>query len=166
MNMLPKLTLLALVFGFTGFAGADTLDMDGTDAMNGSVGPASGFCYLCLGSPADRHEECQHLPRHPSGSPRRDCRIASVANQPARRAHRLAWPPLPSRLLVRPGGTRVDSGVDRIGSVTACRRRRSRVSSPRRLPGDPRSHQTSSRLDRSQSGHHMARHLLQPRGQK
>jgi hypothetical protein len=42
MNMLRKLTLLALVFGFTGFASADTLDMDGTDAMNGSVGPASG----------------------------------------------------------------------------------------------------------------------------
>jgi hypothetical protein len=42
MNRLPKLTLLALVFGFAGFAGADTLDMDGTDAMNGSVGPASG----------------------------------------------------------------------------------------------------------------------------
>ena len=43
MNMLRKLTLLALVFGFTGFAGADTLDMDGTDATNGSVGPASGM---------------------------------------------------------------------------------------------------------------------------
>jgi hypothetical protein len=42
MNMLRKLTLLALVFGFAGFAAADTLDMDGTDAMNGSVGPASG----------------------------------------------------------------------------------------------------------------------------
>ncbi len=43
MNMLRKLTLLALVFGFTGFAGADTLDMNGTDAMSGSVGPASGM---------------------------------------------------------------------------------------------------------------------------
>lgn len=43
MNVLRKLTLLALVFGFTGFAGADTLDMDGTDAMQGSVGPASGL---------------------------------------------------------------------------------------------------------------------------
>ena len=42
MNMLRKLTLLALVFGFAGFAGADTLDMDGTDAATGSVGPASG----------------------------------------------------------------------------------------------------------------------------
>ncbi len=43
MNMLRKLTLLALVFGFTGFAGADTLEMDGTDARQGSVGPASGL---------------------------------------------------------------------------------------------------------------------------
>ena len=42
MNSLRKLTLLALVFGFTGFAGADTLEMDGTDAASGSVGPASG----------------------------------------------------------------------------------------------------------------------------
>jgi hypothetical protein len=42
MNTLPKLTLLALVIGFAGFAGADTLDMDGTDAINSSVGPASG----------------------------------------------------------------------------------------------------------------------------
>jgi len=42
MNKLRKLTLLALVFGFTGFAGADTLQMDGTDAASGSVGPAGG----------------------------------------------------------------------------------------------------------------------------
>jgi hypothetical protein len=42
MNMLRKLTLLALVFGFAGLAGADNLDMDGTDSANGSVGPASG----------------------------------------------------------------------------------------------------------------------------
>jgi hypothetical protein len=43
MNMLRKLTLLALVFGFAGFAGADTLEMDGTDAATGSVGPTSGL---------------------------------------------------------------------------------------------------------------------------
>ena len=42
MNMLRKLTVLALVFGFTGLAGAQNLDMDGTDNTNGSVGPASG----------------------------------------------------------------------------------------------------------------------------
>ena len=42
MAMLRKLTLFALVFGFAGFAGAETLDMDGTDAEKGSVGPASG----------------------------------------------------------------------------------------------------------------------------
>ena len=42
MIMLRKLTLLALVFGFAGAAGADTLDMDGTNAAKSSVGPASG----------------------------------------------------------------------------------------------------------------------------
>lgn len=42
MNMLRKFTLVALVFGFTGLAGADTLDMDGTDKKN-NVGPASGL---------------------------------------------------------------------------------------------------------------------------
>jgi hypothetical protein len=41
MTMLRKMTLLALVFGFTGLAGADTLDMQGT-SQGGSVGPASG----------------------------------------------------------------------------------------------------------------------------
>jgi len=43
MNTLRKLTLFALVFGFTGIAGADTLDMDGTDAEKSSVGPSSGL---------------------------------------------------------------------------------------------------------------------------
>jgi hypothetical protein len=42
MTMLRKLTVLAFFFGFAGFAGADTLDMDGTDAQNGGIGPASG----------------------------------------------------------------------------------------------------------------------------
>ena len=42
MNMLRKLTIFALAFGFTGIAGADTLDMDGTDAANNAVGPSSG----------------------------------------------------------------------------------------------------------------------------
>ena len=42
MTMLRKLTLLALVFGFTGMAGADNLDMDGTNNAIGSFGPASG----------------------------------------------------------------------------------------------------------------------------
>lgn len=42
MKLLRKITLFALVFGFTGFAGADTLDMDGTNGANSSVGPASG----------------------------------------------------------------------------------------------------------------------------
>jgi hypothetical protein len=42
MTMLRKLTVLAFFFGFAGFTGADTLDMDGTDAQNGGVGPSSG----------------------------------------------------------------------------------------------------------------------------
>lgn len=42
MNKLRKLTLVALVFGFAGFAVADTLDMDGTEDARSSVGPASG----------------------------------------------------------------------------------------------------------------------------
>jgi hypothetical protein len=42
MNKLRKLTLVALVFGFTGFAGADVLDMDGTDNAGSNIGPASG----------------------------------------------------------------------------------------------------------------------------
>jgi len=41
MNKLRKLTLVALVFGFAGLAGADTLDMDGTRAKS-NIGPASG----------------------------------------------------------------------------------------------------------------------------
>ena len=42
MNKLRKLTLVALVFGFAGFAGADTLEMDDTDAAKSNIGPASG----------------------------------------------------------------------------------------------------------------------------
>ncbi|MGI9272923.1 MAG: hypothetical protein ACR2QT_14190 [Woeseiaceae bacterium] len=42
MTMLRKLTVLAFFFGFAGIAGADNLDMDGTNNANGSVGPASG----------------------------------------------------------------------------------------------------------------------------
>ena len=42
MTMLRKLTLFTLVFGFTGIAGADTLNMDGTASENSSVGPSSG----------------------------------------------------------------------------------------------------------------------------
>jgi len=41
MNKLRKLTLVAVVCGLSGLAGADTLDMQGTDARN-NVGPASG----------------------------------------------------------------------------------------------------------------------------
>ena len=41
MNKLRKLTLVALVCGFAGVAGADTLDMKDTDARS-KIGPASG----------------------------------------------------------------------------------------------------------------------------
>jgi len=42
MKMLRKLTLIALVCGLTGIAGADELDMEGTVATGGKVGPVSG----------------------------------------------------------------------------------------------------------------------------
>lgn len=42
MNKLWKPTLIALMIGFAGIAGADTLDMDGTANQSGSVGPVSG----------------------------------------------------------------------------------------------------------------------------
>ena len=42
MTKLGKLTLFALLFGFTGIAAADTLDMDGTASQIGTIGPASG----------------------------------------------------------------------------------------------------------------------------
>jgi hypothetical protein len=42
MTKLCKATLCALLLGFAGIAGADTLDMDGTASQQGSVGPASG----------------------------------------------------------------------------------------------------------------------------
>lgn len=41
MTKLYKLTVLALFFGLTGIAGADTLNMNDTAARN-SVGPVSG----------------------------------------------------------------------------------------------------------------------------
>ncbi len=42
MSKLWKSTFIALLLGFAGAAGADTLDMQGTAAERGSVGPASG----------------------------------------------------------------------------------------------------------------------------
>lgn len=42
MTMLRKLTLMALVFGIAGAAGADNLNMQGTDAGS-AAGPASGI---------------------------------------------------------------------------------------------------------------------------
>ena len=50
MTKLNKLTLLALVFGFAGMAGADTLNMDGTDSAKVSVGPASGVTQASVES--------------------------------------------------------------------------------------------------------------------
>lgn len=41
MTKLKKLTVLALILGFTGIAGADNLDMNGTAGQN-NVGPSSG----------------------------------------------------------------------------------------------------------------------------
>jgi hypothetical protein len=42
MTKLLKASLCVLVLGFAGIAGADTLDMDGTTAQPGSIGPRSG----------------------------------------------------------------------------------------------------------------------------
>ena len=42
MNKLRKLTLVALACGIASVAAADQLDMQGTDAAKGNVGPSSG----------------------------------------------------------------------------------------------------------------------------
>lgn len=50
MVKLRKLTLVALVFGFIGIAGADTLDMDSTAPDGNSVGPSSGVTQASVES--------------------------------------------------------------------------------------------------------------------
>ena len=50
MTKLWKASLIALVLGFAGIAGADTLDMDGTASQQGSVGPASGTTQAAVES--------------------------------------------------------------------------------------------------------------------
>ena len=60
MRHLRKLTLLAIACGFAGFAIADELDMQGTDAASKSVGPASGVTQQSVeaayGSPISKKE--------------------------------------------------------------------------------------------------------------
>ena len=50
MSMLRKLTLLAVVSGLAGVAAADTLDMGGTDAQKGQVGPSRGVTQASVES--------------------------------------------------------------------------------------------------------------------
>ena len=58
MAMLRKLTILALVFGFVGTAGADTLQMDGTTPNASSARPSRGMTQAGVesryGSPVAR----------------------------------------------------------------------------------------------------------------
>ncbi len=60
MNMLRKLSFLVIACGFAGFAVADELDMQGTDAAKNTVGPASGVSQenveAAYGSPISKQD--------------------------------------------------------------------------------------------------------------
>ena len=66
MNMLRKLTLLTLVCGFVGAASADELDMEGTVATGGKVGPVSGATQenveAAFGSPLSKKDSVGEPP--------------------------------------------------------------------------------------------------------
>ena len=66
MAKLRTITLVALVFGFVGLAGAQTLDMDGTQPAMDSAGPTRGMTQASVeskyGTPASRGAEVGEPP--------------------------------------------------------------------------------------------------------
>ncbi len=66
MAKLRTITLLALVLGFVGLAGAQTLDMDGTQPAIESAGPTRGMTQASVeskfGTPTSRDAEVGEPP--------------------------------------------------------------------------------------------------------
>ncbi len=66
MAKLRTITLLALVLGFVGLAGAETLEMDGTQPAIASAGPTRGMTQASVesrfGTPTSRDAEVGEPP--------------------------------------------------------------------------------------------------------